>query len=109
MRKDYQATGPGVHGAPCFKTLLENAVEILEALDENGVYLYATPSLKQWLGYEPAELPGTDSRDLVHTEDRSLWADPGHWEVPAMPWHPCPFESDTRTDRGTTWSESSKP
>jgi PAS domain S-box-containing protein len=56
-----------------FQTLLENAIDVLEALDQTGVMLYVTPSAKDEWGYLPDELVGTNSLDLVHPEDRSAW------------------------------------
>ncbi len=56
-----------------YKMLLENAAEAIEALDRNGVILYATPSILHWLGHRADDLAGTSSEDLVHPEDRSLW------------------------------------
>lgn len=60
-------------GESYFKTLLECAAEGIEALDVNGVILYATPSMAHLLGYRPEGLLGMRSHGLVHSEDRSAW------------------------------------
>jgi PAS domain S-box-containing protein len=52
-----------------FRTLTENALDILTILDREGVFLYNSPSLKTVLGYEPKDLVGTSVFALVHPED----------------------------------------
>jgi PAS domain S-box-containing protein len=52
-----------------FRSLIENASDIIILLDMQGRITYASPSLKQIGGYEPESLIGTDVLDLLHPED----------------------------------------
>ncbi len=55
------------------RTILESSLDVIEALDQAGTILYATPSAMERWGYGPDELAGTDSLDLLHPEDRLAW------------------------------------
>jgi PAS domain S-box-containing protein len=52
-----------------FRTLTENALDIVTAVSKEGYYLYNSPSLKRVLGYEPAEMTGRSPFEFVHPED----------------------------------------
>ena len=52
-----------------FRALTEHATELIAELDANGVYRYVSPSVRDLLGYEPEELLGTSSGDLLHPDD----------------------------------------
>jgi len=52
-----------------FCTLTENSLDILTVLNREGVCVYSSPSLKQVLGFDQAELVGRDSFSLVHPAD----------------------------------------
>jgi two-component system cell cycle sensor histidine kinase/response regulator CckA len=52
-----------------FRSLTENALDILTILNRDGVYLYNSPSLKPVLGYEPIELAGHNAFGLLHPDD----------------------------------------
>ncbi|MBV9865687.1 MAG: EAL domain-containing protein [Abitibacteriaceae bacterium] len=51
------------------RSLLENALDILSILDNNGIVQYESPSIEGVLGYKPEELVGKNALDLVHPED----------------------------------------
>ena len=51
------------------RALTENSLDVLSILNREGVYKYNSPSLKQVLGYEPAELAGQNAFSFVHPED----------------------------------------
>ncbi|MBA4192498.1 MAG: hypothetical protein C0467_31400 [Planctomycetaceae bacterium] len=53
-----------------FRALTENASDIVSVFSTEGRVLYESPSIRQ-LGYEPAELVGTELLDLVHESDRT--------------------------------------
>ncbi len=53
-----------------FRALTDHATELVAEFDENGRYLYASPSFQALLGIDPAELVGTVPRDLIHPDDR---------------------------------------
>jgi PAS domain S-box-containing protein len=52
-----------------FRTLTENALDILTVLNRDGLYLYNSPSLKRVLGYEPGELVGREAWGFIHPDD----------------------------------------
>ena len=53
-----------------FRLLTENSTDIVLNLGIDGVIRYASPSIKQLGGYDPDQLIGTASINLVDVEDR---------------------------------------
>lgn len=53
-----------------FRLLAENASDMIARLTTDGKMLYVSPASKTILGYEPEELTGKISFDLMHEEDR---------------------------------------
>ncbi len=58
-------------GETFFRSLIENALDIITVLDANGSFLYQSPNVEQLLGYLPEELIGKSSFEYIHPEDRS--------------------------------------
>jgi PAS domain S-box-containing protein len=54
-----------------FRTLTENALDILTVLDRNGVIIYKSASVKTVLGYDPKELFGQNVFARIHPDDLS--------------------------------------
>jgi PAS domain S-box-containing protein len=54
-----------------FRSLIENALDIITVIDTGGTIRYGSPSLKRVLGYEPQELIQRQFVSLVHPEDVS--------------------------------------
>jgi PAS domain S-box-containing protein len=52
-----------------FRTLTENVLDILTVVDQEGVVLYKSASLKSVLGYEPEELIGKSVFNHIHPDD----------------------------------------
>ncbi|HKW40004.1 MAG TPA: PAS domain S-box protein [Gemmatimonadales bacterium] len=52
-----------------FRSLIENASDIVTIVGENGVFRYASPSVERVLGYRPAELLERSAFDYVHPDD----------------------------------------
>ncbi len=52
-----------------FRLLAENASDLISRERPRGGLLYVSPSSRALLGYEPHELEGTPSFDLVHPDD----------------------------------------
>ncbi|MBI5710927.1 MAG: response regulator [Candidatus Eisenbacteria bacterium] len=52
-----------------YRLLVENAADLITVLDGEGRYVFASPSIRRMLGYEPEALIGTDALDLIHPED----------------------------------------
>jgi len=53
-----------------FRSLIENATDLVSVLDVNGVMEYASPSHERILGWAPDELIGTNALERVHPDDR---------------------------------------
>ena len=52
-----------------FRSLIENASDIVTIVGENGVFRYASPSVERVLGYAPRELLERNAFDYVHPDD----------------------------------------
>jgi len=52
-----------------FRSMIENASDIIVLLDVQGTITYASPSVKQIGGYDPSDLVGTNVLDLAHPDD----------------------------------------
>ena len=53
-----------------FRALVEHSSDLIFVLQEGGDIEYASPSITRSLGYEPADLVGTQLAELVHPDDR---------------------------------------
>jgi PAS domain S-box-containing protein len=54
-----------------FRSLIENALDIITILDAEGTLQYGSPSVQRVLGYAPETLRGRPVVDFVHPEDLS--------------------------------------
>ena len=52
-----------------FRSLIENALDLIAVLDRDGLVLYISPASKRVLGYTPDELAGHDIAAWLHPED----------------------------------------
>lgn len=52
-----------------FRSLIENALDTITILQEDGTISYESPSVERVLGYAPEELVGTAVFDHIHPED----------------------------------------
>ncbi len=52
-----------------FRSLIENASDIITVLDRQGKICYASPSVTKMLGYLPEEFVGKNILDFIHLED----------------------------------------
>ena len=52
-----------------FAALVDQASDLITVNDLAGTITYVSPSASSVLGYDPAELIGTETRDLVHPDD----------------------------------------
>ncbi len=57
------------HSEERFRSLLENALDIITIIGENGSIRYASPAVERVLGYTPEELAEAKLADMVHPED----------------------------------------
>jgi PAS domain S-box-containing protein len=52
-----------------FRSLIENALDIVKIIDINGTIRYESPSVEKVLGYSVAELIGKNLLDYIHPDD----------------------------------------
>jgi PAS domain S-box-containing protein len=52
-----------------FRSLIENASDIITILEANGVVRYESPAIERVLGYSPEELVGQNIFEFVHPDD----------------------------------------
>ena len=52
-----------------FQLLIENILDIVTILNDDGIIHYESPSIAQVLGYEPAELIGKSFFEFIHPDD----------------------------------------
>jgi PAS domain S-box-containing protein len=53
-----------------FRSLIENALDVIAVVDADGTVRYTSPAIERVLGYSPDEQVGADFFALVHPEDR---------------------------------------
>ena len=53
-----------------YRSLIDNAADVVTVLDEDGTIRFQTPSIEDVLGYPPEALAGTRLIDVVHPDDR---------------------------------------
>src|SRR5437870_2792564 len=58
-----------------FRSLIENASDIVTIVGENGVFRYASPSVERVLGYAPRALLERNAFDYVHPDDMPVVAE----------------------------------
>jgi PAS domain S-box-containing protein len=58
-----------------FRSLIENASDIVTVVGDNGVFRYASPSVARVLGYEPRDLLERNAFDYVHPDDIAVVAE----------------------------------
>ena len=52
-----------------FRSLFENALDIITVLNEEGNVMYESPSVERILGYKPGEFLGKNVFEFIHQED----------------------------------------
>jgi PAS domain S-box-containing protein len=57
------------HSEERFRSLAENASDIITILDVDGVLRYESPSVERILGYAPQEMVGKHSLEFIHPDD----------------------------------------
>jgi two-component system cell cycle sensor histidine kinase/response regulator CckA len=55
-----------------FRRLVENGHEVIALYDASGIILYESPAVVRVLGFDPSELVGTSSFDLIHPDDSQV-------------------------------------
>jgi PAS domain S-box-containing protein len=61
-----------------YRLIAENTSDMIAMVDQSGHYVYNSPSFRQVLGYDPAELIGRSPLDFIHPDDianvRNEWS-----------------------------------
>ncbi len=52
-----------------FRSLIENASDLIQVINREGIIRFQSPSSERILGFTPAELTGRSGFDLVHPDD----------------------------------------
>lgn len=52
-----------------FRTLIENALDIITILEADGTFKFVSPSVQAILGYKPEELVGENAWEYIHPDD----------------------------------------
>jgi len=58
-----------------FRSLIDNASDIVTILSEDGIFRYTSPSVKRLLGYAPSDLLERNAFEFVHADDLMAVAD----------------------------------
>ena len=53
-----------------FRSLIENAIDIILIISSEGQFIYLSPSVQRILGYDPEQLKSENFFALIHPEDR---------------------------------------
>jgi two-component system sensor histidine kinase UhpB len=56
-----------------YRLIAEKTQDLISLLDAQGRFIYASPSFKAALGWEPVELAGADPLELLHPDDREVF------------------------------------
>src|SRR3712207_488719 len=56
-------------GERWFRSLVQNASDVVAILKPDGALRYVSPAVERTLGYRPEELVGTSALDYVHPDD----------------------------------------
>jgi PAS domain S-box-containing protein len=75
LRERQRATQALADSEALFRSLVENAIDIVAVLDHAGRFLYVSPSVERILGYKADELKGRVSLELVAEQDKPLVAE----------------------------------
>lgn len=55
-----------------FRSLIENASDLITIVDRHGIVLYESPAIERLLGYKPEELVGTSGFEAMYPADMAL-------------------------------------
>lgn len=70
-RQRYQAEQSLQENEERFRTLIENALDIIVVLDLDGTLQYVSPSIERILGYRPTDSIGKNAFNSIHPDDRA--------------------------------------
>lgn len=70
-----------IESAARFRMLAEYANDMVALHNEEGEYIYVSPSCKLLLGYEQAELIGLNYKDLIHADDLDSYNSNAYFKI----------------------------
>ncbi len=62
-------------GEARFRSLVQNASDVITVVDAEGTILFASPSVSRVLGYTPEQMTGQPLETIVHYDDRAAAAE----------------------------------
>ena len=90
-----------------FRSLIENALDIIQILNGQGSVVFTSPSVARILGYQPEELFGKPVFEHAHAEDQPGLTQVLEWVVeilgPLIRWF---IEFNTKMEPGDLWNRS---
>jgi PAS domain S-box-containing protein len=63
------------HSEQRFRSLIENALDVIMILEVNGTIGYVSPSVEKVLGYSVVDLLGENIKDFIHLDDWTITRD----------------------------------
>jgi PAS domain S-box-containing protein len=60
------------HSEEYYRSLTENASDVVSILDAGGIIKYESPSVERMMGWQPGELVGRNALDFIHKDDLDL-------------------------------------
>jgi len=69
-----------------YRLITDNAVDFISLIDQNGRFVYTSPSCQGMLGYAPAQLVDRAAIDYVHPDDQIHWLAPDRPAQILMRW-----------------------
>ena len=73
--------GPDPAETAASRALLRGTSHVIVLIDADGTFRWASPSVRTVLGYEPAELVGTNVLSLLHPDDLELATELLSWSA----------------------------
>lgn len=65
---------PGSVAPQRLQAMIDHAPDAICLIDKNGIFVYASPAIKNTFGYDAESLVGTNALTLVHPQDRPQMA-----------------------------------
>jgi PAS domain S-box-containing protein len=89
-----------------YRLIAENTNDLIEIFDQEGRFVYASPSHRQVLGIDPAELIDSRVSDLIHSDDRTA-LELRQISLPQPPWMPHAAFRARHADDSWRWLDAS--
>lgn len=105
LTEERRAVATAIDQERLYRLLADNASDVIAVYNDEGVFTYLSPSIRELLGYAPEELIGRSSYDLMFAEDRQRVA--AKFAVAGRSSEPVAVEYRALTKDGQTrWLEA---